>query len=69
MRVVFDSDSWRKTGDLDDNAVFWKPAQIIKVYWDHGSEAVLCDVMFADGRVSSGHFWNMTKPLTPGVTL
>ena len=61
MRLVFDAKSWEKVGDQGDNSQFWKPATVLKLYPKDGD--VLIDVMFGDGTISKGHFWNATKSL------
>lgn len=67
-RLVFDAKSWNLVGhDVDDNSMFWKPAKILRQYYD--DTMLLCDVQFDDGRVSSGHFWDSTKPLAKEANL
>ena len=60
-RLVFDCHEWSKTGDVGDNSQFWKPAQILQRD-DYGENTVT--VQFEDGRISRGHFYSATKPIT-----
>lgn len=67
MRLVFDSMSWRNSGDIGDNSQFWLPAEILRMYRnpytpDQVPSEILCDVQFQDGRISTGHFYSATKP-------
>lgn len=66
MRLVFDNAEWSKTGDIDDNSQFWKPATLINAYLHNGD--VLVDVVFQDGRRSQGHFYDGTKPLIKEIS-
>jgi hypothetical protein len=59
-RIVFDSNSWQKTGDIGDNSQFYKPATVIRERTKDGE--VLLDVQFDDGKASNGHFKRCTKP-------
>lgn len=58
--IIFDSDSWRKTGDIGDNSQFYLPARILSEY--ESGEETLIDVQFDDGRISKGHFKKFTIP-------
>jgi len=65
IRLVFDADTWKKTGDVGDNSQFWKKATVVSTYAnpDHKVDT-LCDVVFLhDGRISKGHFFTATKPI------
>lgn len=61
---VFDAIEWQKTGDVEDNGQFLKPATIVKIYKEERTKfkagcklMMLVDVKF-DHRdpVSKGHF-------------
>lgn len=58
--IVFDSDTWRKTGDIGDNSQFYVPVRIICEYEER--DETLIDVQFDDGRISKGHFKKYTLP-------
>lgn len=55
IRIVFDCQSWFKTGDIGDNSIFYKRAEVIR------HRGNLVDVRFEDGRESNGHFTRLTK--------
>lgn len=57
--IVFDSNSWSKTGDIGDNSSFWKKAEVIRYRGD------LVDVKFEDGKISNGHFKSGIKIIEP----
>lgn len=65
--IVFDSDTWEKTGDVGDNSQFYKPATVIKIRKEIESpKRWLADVIFDEGnRVSKGHFQDCMKPYEP----
>ena len=54
--IAFDSMSWMKTGDIDNNEIFFKPAEIINVKQRSSTLEWLADIRFEDGRESKGHF-------------
>jgi len=55
--MTFDSSSWSKTGDIDDNSCYWLKAKIIG-FGQSKRNDILADVEFEDGRKSYGHFLN-----------
>jgi hypothetical protein len=58
--VVFDARLWGGR-DVDDNSQFWKPATIVRTYWDSDGR-LLADVQFDhDDRVSYGHFVDVMR--------
>lgn len=61
--IVFDSQTWQKTGDIGDNSQFYLMAEVVKEYEKDGDNLV--DVRFEDGRISKGHFKSMTKAVSP----
>ena len=54
--TAFDSDKWIKTGDIGNNDIFFKPAEIINVRLGGNPLEWLADIKFEDGRESKGHF-------------
>ena len=68
--IVFDADTWQKTGDLKGNESLYLPATVIAERLSDGGEPLL-DVRFDDGRISRGHFKSLVKfvsPLPPTVS-
>ena len=68
--IVFDADTWHKTGDLKGNESLYLPATVIAERLSDGGEPLL-DVRFDDGRISRGHFKSLVKfvsPLPPTVS-
>ena len=54
--IAFDSNTWIKTGDIDNNDIFFKSAEVIKVRQTSDTLEWLADIKFEDGRESKGHF-------------
>lgn len=55
--TAFDSDEWRKTGDIGNNDIFFKSAEVIEVRLGGNPLEWLADIRFDDGgRESKGHF-------------
>lgn len=59
--IVFDCSSWRKSGDIGDNSIFYKKATIIGERTV--STSIVIDVKFEDGTISNGHFKRTAKPV------
>lgn len=63
--LVFDDLDWQENGDIDDNAIYYKPAMIVGVHTRMGvnnSLEQLFDVQFVhDGRISTGHSLSSLK--------
>jgi len=63
--LVFDAKAWAPIGDVGDNTIFWKPATILRTYYNRPHhEEQLADVRFDDGKISNGHFVAAFRPLT-----
>ena len=55
--IVFDCDTWQKTGDVDNNEKYYIKAKVIRVRKSKKYPYEwLADVKFEDCRISRGHF-------------
>jgi hypothetical protein len=63
--IAFDSQSWSKTGDIDNNEIYYLPAKVIGIRKSNYTNELmwLADVKFDNGKISNGLFQNGLKPL------
>jgi len=59
MIKVFDSKTWFKKGDVENNECFWKEANILRLRFIDNE--FLVDVQFINGQISNGHFLRCIK--------
>jgi len=51
--IVFNNTEWSKTGDIEQNQMYWQEAKILNLRYKN---EWLADVEFESGLKSNGHF-------------